>query len=93
MERYQYVFREFFMFLLQRAGVAADDRAQDLQQLRQTIVLLFLVNDKEQEVHHLLADVRAQWHVLAVDSVENCLQVVPLPRILGIKELQKLHYK
>ena len=54
---------------------------------------IVLVDHLEENVHDLMLDVYSQGHKLAVDAVQNRLQVVALTRIFTIKELKEATYK
>ena len=43
------------------------------------------VDDLEQRIHDLLLDLLPQGHVLAVDAMQDGLQVVSLTRVLAIE--------
>lgn len=47
----------------------------------------------KKNVVDLFADEGPEAEELAIDSVQNCLQAVPLPRILAIKQLQELEIR
>ena len=54
---------------------------------------LIVVDNAHKQVHDLLLDVRPQHHELAIHAVQDCLEVVTLPRVLRIKQFQETVYK
>mmetsp|Transcript_68021 Transcript_68021/g.142042 ORF Transcript_68021/g.142042 Transcript_68021/m.142042 type:complete len:273 (+) Transcript_68021:345-1163(+) len=82
--------QEVLVFILQRQREAIDDTSKDFKQLANTVVSLALVDDFEEHVLDSSADEGAEGHELAVDAMQNRLQIVPLTRILGVEELQQL---
>ena len=54
---------------------------------------LRLVNEAVEDVVDGLPDERPVHHELTIDAMQDGLQVVPLPRILGVEELQELEHK
>merc|ERR1719197_1549479 len=69
---------------------SVDDGAQDLQQLPDTVVALRLVDKAVESVADSAADETTMGHELAVNAVQNRLQVVALTRILTIEEVDEL---
>uniref|UniRef100_A0A182IZZ8 Uncharacterized protein n=1 Tax=Anopheles atroparvus TaxID=41427 RepID=A0A182IZZ8_ANOAO len=67
-----------------------DDAAQDLEQLRDPVMVLRLVDELVENVVDLLADERAQPEELAVHPVQHRLQEVPLPGVLRVEQLQQV---
>ena len=47
----------------------------------------------EEDVVDVFPDVRSKSEKLAVDPVKEGLEEVPLPAVLGVKQLQQLHHK
>lgn len=78
------------MFFFQWQCKAIDNRAKNLQQLRNSIKALCLVNELEEDIIDGAANIRPQVQKLAVDSVQGCLQEVSFSRILRIEQFQKL---
>ena len=70
------------MLVLEGESKAVDDRPKNLEQLRDAVVPLCFIDKPVEYVGDRLADVGAVRHKLAVDAVENRLEVVPLPRVL-----------
>mmetsp|Transcript_45818 Transcript_45818/g.147118 ORF Transcript_45818/g.147118 Transcript_45818/m.147118 type:complete len:304 (+) Transcript_45818:779-1690(+) len=81
------------MLVLERQCETVDDAAEYFQKLTNTVVSLALVDDLEEDVLDGPADEGAEGHELAVDAVEDGLQVVALTRILGVEQLQKLKHE
>ena len=54
-------------------------------------MFFLLVSYQQNKVHDLLADVRPEDHKLAIDSVHDGLQVVALPWIFRVKQLEQLN--
>ena len=79
------------MFLLERHCQARRDGGEDFEQLCQSVVRLdiILVNDLEEHVHYLFFDRRSHGHKLAVNTMQDSLQVVSFTRVLAIKQLQE----
>lgn len=78
------------VLLLQRHSVSIDDRAQDLQKLCQTIVLFFLICDKQYQVLNFLPDVWPQRHEPSIDSMHDCFEVIPFSWVFWVKKLEVL---
>ena len=81
-EREQRAVQEEHVFLLERQREAVDDRAQDLEKLGDAVVPLRLVHEGVEDVVDGLADEGAVGHELAVDAVQDRLEVVSLARVL-----------
>ena len=81
------------MLLLQGQREPVDDRAQDLQKLGYPVVLLAFVNYLKEKILNTLADKRTKRHQLTVYAMEDRLEVVPLARVLRVKQLQQLQHK
>ena len=73
------------MLLFERQSKAVDDGAEDLQQLSDAIVVLGLKDEPVEDVVDGLADEGAVHHELAIDAVENGLQVLALPWVLAVE--------
>ena len=73
------------MLLFERQGKAIDDGAEDLQQLSNAVVVLGLKDEPVEDVVDGLADEGAVHHELAIDAVENGLQVLALPWVLAVE--------
>mmetsp|Transcript_39496 Transcript_39496/g.102232 ORF Transcript_39496/g.102232 Transcript_39496/m.102232 type:complete len:344 (+) Transcript_39496:133-1164(+) len=85
--------QEVLVLILQGQREAVDDAPQDLEQLPDAVVSLALIDDLEEHVLDGTADEGAQGHELTVDAVQDGLQVVALPRILGVEELKQLQHE
>lgn len=81
------------MLLLERQREAVDDAAQNLQQLRDAVVVLGLKDEAVEHIVDGLAHEGPVHHELAVHAVQDGLQVVALARVLAVKELQQLQHK
>ncbi|GIX65866.1 FAD-binding oxidoreductase [Babesia caballi] len=73
-QRNQGLFQVDLVLLLQGHGEAVDDAAQNLEQLRDAVGVLGLVDEAGEHVVDGLADEVAQRHDLAVDAVQNRLE-------------------
>ena len=87
-ERDERLDQERLVLLLQRQRKAVDDRAQDLEQLRDAVVVVALVDEAVEGVVDGAPDEGAVRHELAVHPVQDRLEVVPLARILRVEQLQ-----
>mmetsp|Transcript_25204 Transcript_25204/g.70452 ORF Transcript_25204/g.70452 Transcript_25204/m.70452 type:complete len:265 (-) Transcript_25204:242-1036(-) len=85
--------QELLVLVFQRQREAVDNAPQDLQQLADTTVVIGLVDDLEEDVLDGAADERAEGHELAVYSVQDRFEVVPLAGVLGVEELEQLHHE
>mmetsp|Transcript_51294 Transcript_51294/g.120285 ORF Transcript_51294/g.120285 Transcript_51294/m.120285 type:complete len:461 (+) Transcript_51294:85-1467(+) len=85
--------QEVFVLFLQRQCEAVDNAAQDFKQLTDSVVSLRFVDDLEEDVLNSTSDEGSQGHEFAVDAVQDRLQVIPLPWILGIEQLQELQHE
>ena len=81
------------MLLFEGQRKAIDDGSQDLQQLSNAIVVLGLKDEAVEDVVDGLADEGPVHHELAVDAMEDGLQILALPRILAVKQLQQPHHE
>lgn len=90
MQRDENLYSKVPMFRLQGRRVTSDDSSQYFEQFSETIVLLFFVSYQKNEVHDLGANVRALNHILAIDSVQNSLEIVTLSRIFAVKQVKEL---
>mmetsp|Transcript_9117 Transcript_9117/g.25675 ORF Transcript_9117/g.25675 Transcript_9117/m.25675 type:complete len:298 (+) Transcript_9117:457-1350(+) len=78
------------VLLLQRDRKAVDNGAQNFKQLANTVVTFGLIDEAVEHVRDGPADKGSVRHELAVDSVENSLEIVPLPRIFAVEQLHEL---
>ena len=90
MQRNDNLFEELPVLVLEGHVVAGNDRAEDFEHLCKPVVAVTLVRHPQQQIHYLLFDLVPQGHELSVDSVHQCFQVVPLSRILTVKEIDHL---
>lgn len=81
------------MLFLQGQRKAIDDASQDLKQLSNAIMVFCLEDEPVEYVIDSLAHERSMNHELPIYSVQDCLQVVSLPRVLRVKEFQQLQHK
>lgn len=81
------------MFLFQRNGQTTSDRTQNFQQLRQTIVCLCILSDPQEQVHNLLLNISSQPQKLAINPMQDRLEVVTLSWILRVKKFQVILHK
>mmetsp|Transcript_13315 Transcript_13315/g.39612 ORF Transcript_13315/g.39612 Transcript_13315/m.39612 type:complete len:303 (+) Transcript_13315:741-1649(+) len=89
-QRDERALQEHEVLLLQRDCEAVDDGPQDLQQLADPVVALRLVDEAVEHVGDGLADEGAVRHELAVDAVQDGLEVVALARVLRVEELDEV---
>ena len=85
--------RTDLVFLLEGQRKAIDDGAQYLKQLGHAVVPLRLKDEAVEDVVYGLAHKGPVDHEFAVDAVENGLEIVPLARVLRVKQLQQPHNK
>ena len=90
-ERDERLDQERLVLLLQRQRKAVDDRAQDLEQLRDAVVVVALVDEAVEGVVDGAPDEGAVRHELAVHPVQDRLEVVTLARVLRVDEQDHLH--
>jgi hypothetical protein len=90
MERDQRLAQEVFVLVLERERKTVDDRSQDFQQLRHTVVLAILVHECVEDIVDRAANERAVGHELSVHAVQDRLQVVAFTRILRVEQRQEL---
>mmetsp|Transcript_21723 Transcript_21723/g.59364 ORF Transcript_21723/g.59364 Transcript_21723/m.59364 type:complete len:270 (+) Transcript_21723:203-1012(+) len=86
-QRNQRLDQEVLVLGLQGQSEAIDDASKDLEQLANTAVGLTLVDHLEEYVLDGAPDERPQRHELAVDAVQDGLQVVALAWVFGVKQL------
>ena len=74
-------------------GEAVDDGGEDLQQLRDAVVLLVLVEELVEDVVDRLADGDAAVGQLAVDAMRHRLQTLTLARIDRVEECHQMRHE
>mmetsp|Transcript_26440 Transcript_26440/g.55551 ORF Transcript_26440/g.55551 Transcript_26440/m.55551 type:complete len:418 (-) Transcript_26440:520-1773(-) len=92
-ERQQGLEEELLVLVLERQRKAVDDRAKDLEEFGDAVMPLRLVDEAVEDVVDGLSDKGAVRHELAVDAVEDGLEVVAFARVLRVEEVQQLHQK
>ena len=92
-QRQQRLHQELFVLVLERQGEAVDDRAEDLEELGDAVVPLGLVDETVEDVVDALADEGTVGHELAIDAVQDRLEVVALARVLRVEEVEQLDQK
>mmetsp|Transcript_77790 Transcript_77790/g.168251 ORF Transcript_77790/g.168251 Transcript_77790/m.168251 type:complete len:509 (-) Transcript_77790:18-1544(-) len=92
-QRDQRLDQEVLVLILQRQREAVDDATQDLEKLSNTVVRLALVDNLEEHVLDSPADEGPQGHELAIDAVQDGLEVVPLAGVLRVEQLKKLQHE
>lgn len=85
--------KEQLVLLLQGQSKAVDDGTENFQQLRDAVKALRLVGELEKHIVDRAANKGSEVEEFAVDTVEGGLQKVALPRVLRIKQLEKLEHK
>mmetsp|Transcript_36934 Transcript_36934/g.82122 ORF Transcript_36934/g.82122 Transcript_36934/m.82122 type:complete len:213 (+) Transcript_36934:1576-2214(+) len=85
--------QEQLVLLLQWQCKAVDDGPKDFQQLCHSVVPLSLKDEPVEDIVDCLANERSVHHELAIDAMQNGLQVVPLPWVLRIKQLKQLEHE
>eukprot|EP00983_Pelagomonas_calceolata_P134309 1162049-Pelagomonas_calceolata.AAC.7 len=78
------------VLFFERHCKAVDDGAQDFQQLSDAVMALGFEDEAVEDVVDGLADEGPMYHELAVDAVQDGLEVVALARVLRVKQLQQL---
>lgn len=73
------------VLFLKGQGKAIDDAAEDLQELGNPIVMFSLINEPVEDVVDLPTNICPQPQKLAVDTMQNGLEKIPLSRVLAIK--------
>lgn len=81
------------MFLLQRQREPIDNAAQDLQQLRNAIMMLRLVDKAVKHVVDLFPDKGAQAQELSINPMQHRLQEVPFARVFRIEQVQQVQHE
>ena len=79
-QRQQHAYEELLVLLLQWQSEAVDDGAEYLQQLCDAVVPVRLVDESIEDVVDGASNERSQRHEVAVDAVQDGLEVVPLSR-------------
>mmetsp|Transcript_12392 Transcript_12392/g.30426 ORF Transcript_12392/g.30426 Transcript_12392/m.30426 type:complete len:213 (-) Transcript_12392:637-1275(-) len=92
-QRHKRSLEEHLVLLLQGQREPVDDGPQYLQQLSHPIVPLRLKDEAVEHVVDGLADEGPVHHELAIDAMQDGLEVVTLPWVLGVEELQQLEDK
>uniref|UniRef100_A0A1I8IGB6 DH domain-containing protein n=1 Tax=Macrostomum lignano TaxID=282301 RepID=A0A1I8IGB6_9PLAT len=84
-QRQQHLHEELLVLSLQRQRKSIDDAAQNLKQLANTIELLSLIDEPQENIINLLPNESSQAEKFAIDSVENSFQKVALSRIFAVE--------
>lgn len=59
--------------------------SEDLQQLRDSIVPFFFIDELEKDIVDRTTDERTQVEEFAIDTMQSCLQKVALTRVFAVK--------
>lgn len=86
----QHTSQEQLVLLLQREREAVDNGTQDFQQLGNAIEALRFVCELEEDIVDRSPNIRPEIQELAVNAVQRCFEEIALPRVLRIKQFQKL---
>ena len=70
MQRYEHLLQELLVLLLEWDGETVYDAAQYFKQLGNAIELLMLINEPQEYVVYLLADVGAQTQEFAINTMQ-----------------------
>ena len=81
------------MFLLQWQGKPINDRPENLQKLANPIVPIEFVHEPVERVRDASPDECAMRHKFPIYPVENGLEVVPLPRVLRVEQVNEAEAK
>lgn len=81
------------VFLFERQCETIDDRAQNLQELCDSIVALGLIDEMVKDIAYRSADERAEIEKFAIYAVKRRLEEIALSWILGVKELEKTEHE
>ena len=88
MQRDKSAGEERLVFLFQGESETVDDRSEYLQQLRNTVVALGLVDELEEDVRDRSADECSKVEEFPVDPVKRRFQEVPLSWVFAIEQLE-----
>lgn len=81
------------VFLFERQRKTVDDRAEDLQELCDSVVPLRLINEMVKDIAYRSANECAKIEEFAIDTMKCGLEEIALSRILGVKELKKIEHE
>lgn len=84
---------EQLVLLLHRQGKPINDTPKDLQQLTDAAMPLCLEDESVEDVVDGLANERTVDHELAVDSVEDCFEILALAGVLGFEEIKDAEHE
>jgi hypothetical protein len=84
--------KEQLVLLLQWQGKAVDDRTENLEELRNTIEPLGLIDELEEDVVDGATDVGSQVEEFSVYAMQSGFEEVALSGVFGIEQLEKLGY-
>ena len=84
-ERDQHFSEKVLVLLSQRRLQPRGDRTENLKELSESVVGLSFLGDPQEQEHNLLLHQLAQRHQLAVDAMQDRLQVVSFAGILTIE--------
>lgn len=77
------------MLFFKGQGKAVDDAAKDLQELSDPVVMLCLIDEPVEDVVDLPTDISPEPQKLAIDTMQDGLEEVPLSRILTVEQVQE----
>ena len=87
------VLEEDNVLISKRNSESTDNASQDIKELCCTIELVVLMDQREEALVDGLTNHFTSWYKLGIQLMQNVLQVIPLNRLLGIKQFQELLHK
>lgn len=79
-----------FVFLFERKCKTIDDRAEDLQELCDSIMPLCLIDKMVKDIAYRSTNECAESKEFAIYTMKCSLEEIALSRVLGVKELKKI---
>lgn len=86
MQRYQHSREEQLVFLFERQRETVDYRAEDFQQLSDTVEPFGLVDELKKYIIDRSPYIRSEVQELAVYPMKRCLEEISLSRVFGVEE-------
>ena len=86
-----YFQKEFLMFALQRTIEPGHNGSHDLQHLNHSIMNLSVIPcQSKHDIHDLYPNAHSQAHELAIHPMHNGLEVISLPGVFAIEQIEHL---
>lgn len=81
------------MFLFERQRKTIDDRAENLQELCDSIVPFGLIDEMVKDIAYRSANERAEIEEFAIYAMKRSLEEIALSWVLGVKELKQIEHE